>query len=83
MNHFGAKIEHVHWKDHPTEMLEKRGQIHGTGMSIVPLGQGVVDIKGTFEALVKVGFDGYTTLEVAGDDAVLQSRDYLRSLGAE
>ena len=83
VNHFGAKIEHVHWKDHPTEMLDKRGQIHGTGMSIVPLGTGVVDIKGTFEALEKVGFDGYTTLEVAGDDAVLQSYDYLKSLGAE
>lgn len=83
VNHFGTKIEHVHWKDHPPEMLEKRGQIHGTGMSVVPLGSGVVDIKGTFEALVKVGFDGYSTLEVAGDDAVLQSYSYLKSLGAE
>jgi len=83
VNHFGSKIEHVHWKDHGADMLEKRGQIHGTGMSIVPLGTGVVDIKGTFDALVKAGFDGYTTLEVAGDDAVLQSRAYLQSLGAE
>jgi inosose dehydratase len=83
VNHFGTKIEHVHWKDHPTEMLDKRGQIHGTGMSATALGAGVVDIKGTFEALVKAGFDGYTTLEVAGDDAVLQSYDYLKSLGAE
>jgi inosose dehydratase len=83
VNHFGSKIEHVHWKDHGEDMLEKRGQIHGTGMSVVPLGTGVVDIKGTFEALVQAGFDGYTTLEVAGDDAVLQSWDYLKSLGAE
>jgi inosose dehydratase len=83
VNHFGAQIEHVHWKDHGPDMVEQRGQIHGTGMSAVPLGSGVVDIKGTFEALVKVGFDGYTTLEVAGDDAVLQSYDYLKSLGAE
>jgi inosose dehydratase len=83
VNHFGSKIEHVHWKDHPPEMLEQRGHMHGTGMSIAALGTGVVDIKGTFEALVQVGFDGYTTLEVAGDDAVLQSYDYLKSLGAE
>jgi len=83
VQYFGSKIEHVHWKDHGADMLEKRGQIHGTGMSVVPLGTGVVDIKGTFEALVKAGFDGYTTLEVAGDDAVLQSRAYLQSLGAE
>ena len=83
VNHFGSKIEHVHWKDHGADMLAKRGQIHGTGMSIVPLGTGVVDIKATFDALVKAGFDGYTTLEVAGDDAVLQSRAYLQALGAE
>jgi inosose dehydratase len=83
VNHFGSQIEHVHWKDHPREMLEKRGEIHGTGMSAVALGSGVVDIKGTFEALEEAGFDGYTTLEVAGDEAVLQSYDYLKSLGAE
>ena len=83
VNHFGDKIEHVHWKDHPPEMLELRGKIHGTGMSVVPLGSGVVDVKGTFEALVRVGFDGYSTLEVAGDDAVLESYAYLKSLGAE
>ena len=83
VNHFGDKIEHVHWKDHPPEMLEQRGKIHGTGMSIVSLGSGVVDVKGTFEALVKVGFDGYSTLEVAGDAAVLESYAYLKSLGAE
>lgn len=83
VNHFGSMIEHVHWKDHPPEMLEKRGHIHGTGMAVVPLGSGVVDIKSTFEALVKVGFEGYTTLEVAGDDAVLESYAYLKSLGAE
>ena len=34
-------------------------------------------------ALVAAGYDGYTTLEVAGDDAVKQSYAYLKSLGAE
>jgi len=47
------------------------------------LGAGVVDIKGVYNELVKAGFDGYTTLEVAGDEAVLKSYEYLKSLGAE
>ncbi len=52
-------------------------------MAIIPLGAGVVDIKGTFEALQKAGFDGHTTPEVAGDEAVKKSYDYLKSLGAQ
>jgi len=34
-------------------------------------------------ALVAVGYDGYSTLEIAGDDAVLKSYAYLKVLGAE
>jgi inosose dehydratase len=79
----GRKIEHVHWKDWPAEMEANRGKMFGAGMSGIPLGTGVVDIKGVYEALVKAGYDGYTTLEVAGDDAVKQSYAYLKSLGAE
>jgi inosose dehydratase len=73
----------VHWKDHPDEMEAKRGKLFGTGMSGIPLGTGVVDVKGVFNALVAAGYDGYSTLEVAGDAAVLQSYEYLKSLGAE
>jgi inosose dehydratase len=83
VQHFGTKIEHVHWKDMPEEMTVQRGKIFGCGMATIPLGTGVTDIKGTFEALQKTGFDGYTTLEVAGEDAVLKSYEYLKSLGAE
>lgn len=79
----GSKIEHVHWKDLPADMEAQRGTLYGVGMSLIPLGTGLVDIKGAFEALAEVGFDGYTTLEVAGDEAVLQSYEYLKSLGAE
>jgi len=79
----GDKIEHVHWKDWPSEMEASRGEQFGAGMSGIALGTGVVDIKGVFKALVNAGFDGYSTLEVAGDAAVLQSYAYLRSLGAE
>ena len=43
----------------------------------------MVDIKGVYDALVAAGFDGYTTLEIAGDEAVLASYEYLKSLGAE
>jgi inosose dehydratase len=79
----GSKIEHVHWKDWPAEMEANRGKMFGAGMSGIPLGTGVVDIKGIYNALVEVGYDGYTTLEIAGDDAVKQSYAYLKSLGAE
>jgi inosose dehydratase len=52
-------------------------------MAVIPLGSGVVDIKGTFEALTEAGYDGYSTLEVAGEENVKQSYAYLKSLGAE
>jgi inosose dehydratase len=79
---FGDLIEHVHWKDVPEEMESERGQKFGFGMSTIPLGTGLVDIAGTQAALVAAGFDGDTTLEIAGDDAVLASRDYLDALVA-
>ncbi len=79
----GPKIEHVHWKDWPAEMQAQRGKIFGAGMSGTALGAGVVDIKGVYNALVAAGYDGYSTLEIAGDDAVKQSYAYLKALGAE
>jgi inosose dehydratase len=80
---FGSKIEHVHWKDMEAEMEAKRGKQFGCGMALIPLGAGVIDIKGTFAALQAAGFDGFTTLEIAGEENVLASRDYLIELGAE
>ena len=80
---FGDKIEHVHWKDWPSEMQAQRGKIFGAGMAGIPLGTGVVDIKGAYDALKAAGFDGLTTREVAGEDNVKQSYAYLKSLGAE
>ena len=78
----GDRIGHVHWKDLPAEMEPERGTKFGVGMATIALGDGAVDIKGTVEALKAKGFDGYTTLEVAGDEAVQKSYDYLKSLGA-
>lgn len=80
---FGSRIEHVHWKDMPAEMEAERGKRFGCGMALIPLGAGQVDIKGTFEALVAAGFDGHATLEIAGEENVLASRDFLVELGAK
>ena len=52
-------------------------------MAVIPLGTGVVDIRGTYAALREAGFDGHTTLEVAGEESVKASHAFLRSLGAE
>jgi len=79
---FGGLIEHVHWKDVPEEMAAERGTRFGFGMSTIPLGTGLVDIAGTWAALAEIGFDGDTTLEIAGDEAVLASRQYLESLAS-
>ena len=51
-------------------------------MAVIALGQAAVDIEGSFRALEAAGFDGHTTLEIAGDEAVLASRAYLEALGA-
>ena len=77
---FGSKIEHVHWKDMPAEMESRRGKIFGCGMATIALGSGVVGIEAVYNALLEVGFDGHTTLEVAGEDAVLGSRNFLEKL---
>jgi inosose dehydratase len=77
------KIEHVHWKDWPPEMEANRGKQFGAGMSGIPLGAGCVDVAGVYNALVQHGYDGYSTLEIAGDAAVKQSYEFLKSLGAE
>jgi inosose dehydratase len=79
----GSKIEHVHWKDLPKEMEEQRGKLFGCGMSLISLGTGVVGIEEIYKELVKAGYDGYSTLEIAGQDSVLESYKYLKSLGAE
>ena len=79
---FGSKIEHVHWKDLPAEMIQKRGTQFGCGMSLTALGDGVINIEEIFKALVNAGFDGYSTLEIAGAEAVLKSFEFLKKLGA-
>jgi len=75
---FGSRIEHVHWKDMPAELEPERGQRFGCGMATIPLGDGAVGIPSVVEALKAAGFDGDTTLEIAGEDAVRTSAARLR-----
>ncbi len=75
---FGNRIKHVHWKDMGAEWEEKRGTMYGCGMGLIPLGDGVIGIQAIVDALVGIGFDGPTTLEVAGEEAVLTSAQRLR-----
>jgi len=80
---FGKRIKHVHWKDMGEEWVPKRGTLFGCGMSTIPLGDGVIDIRKIVDALLEIGFDGPTTLEVAGPDAVKQSAQRLQEWSAK
>jgi len=60
------------------EMVEKRGTMFGCGMAVIPLGDGVVGIEAIVKELQKVGFDGYTTLEIAGTENVKTSVERLQ-----
>ena len=75
---FGKRIRHVHWKDMPADWQPKRGRLFGCGMATIPLGDGVIGIDAVCKALKKSGFDGPTTLEIAGKDAVQTSAARLK-----
>jgi inosose dehydratase len=75
---FGERIRHVHWKDMPSEWELKRGTMYGCGMAVIPLGDGVVGIEGIVNELKQAGFDGPTTLEIAGAENLKKSADRLR-----
>jgi inosose dehydratase len=75
---FPQRIKHVHWKDLGSEWVPRRGSVFGCGMATIPLGDGEVDIPGIVKALLEVGFDGDTTLEIAGAESVRLSRDRLK-----
>ncbi|MFN2137865.1 MAG: sugar phosphate isomerase/epimerase family protein [Candidatus Promineifilaceae bacterium] len=79
---FKEIIWHVHWKDLPADWEAQRGQIYGCGFGPIALGEGVIDVAGVYDVL-KDGNAEYSTLEVGGDENMLKSYDYLKSLGAE
>lgn len=76
---FGIRIKHVHWKDMGKEWLPQRGRTFGCGMATIPLGDGLVNVSRIVTALLDIGFDGDTTLEVAGRENVLLSIERLRA----
>lgn len=82
ISEFGPRIRHVHWKDMPVEWSSKRGTLYGCGMGLIPLGDGVVGIEAVVKELKACGFDGPTTLEIAGEDAVQRSAERLRKWAA-
>ena len=47
-------------------------------MGLIPLGDGVIDLPAIVAALQDAGFDGATTLEVAGAQNVKLSAERLR-----
>ncbi len=74
---FGPRIKHVHWKDMEAAWESKRGTQYGCGMGMIPLGDGVVGMEALVKQLLDAGFDGPTTLEVAGPDNVKRSAERL------
>jgi inosose dehydratase len=74
---FGTRIKHVHWKDMGGEWLTRRGRLFGCGMSAIALGDGLVGIPAIVTALTRIGFNGETTLEVAGRQNIQKSLERL------
>jgi len=74
----GPRIKHIHWKDMGKEWISKRGSLYGCGMATIPLGDGVIDIPEIVKRLGEQKFDGPTTLEIAGAEAVRTSMARLR-----
>ena len=74
----GDRIKHVHWKDMGSEWEDKRGSLYGCGMATIALGDGVIDLPAIVKSLQGIGFEGATTLEVAGPDNVKRSVERLK-----
>lgn len=77
VDRFGKRIRHVHWKDLGAAWEPKRGTMFGCGMGDIALGDGVIGIRAVVDALLEAGFEGPTTLEVFGADAVKLSAERL------
>jgi len=83
VHRFGNRVKHVHWKDMEAEWEPKRGTLFGRGMATIALGDGVIDLPAIVRSLKEAGFEGATTLEVAGADTVRTSAERLRQWAAE
>ena len=79
---FGPRIKHVHWKDMGPEWEPKRGTLFGCGMGTIPIGDGVIGVEAIVKSLLEIGYDGPTTLEVAGVENVKKSVQRLEAWSA-
>jgi inosose dehydratase len=64
------------------EWEPQRGTIFGCGMTTTPLGDGRVGIPQVVESLLDHGFDGPTTMEIAGGDNLKTSAKRLHEWAA-
>ena len=60
------------------EWEPKRGTMYGCGMATIALGEGVIGIRKIVDELREIGFDGPTTLEIAGEENLKRSAERLR-----
>jgi len=60
----------------------KRSTLYGCGMATIALGDGVIDLPAIVGVLQDAGFDGPTTLEIAGPDNVKKSVERLKKWSA-
>ena len=83
---FAWDIYHVHVKDvlvsHNEIAADKvRRSIGGAYICGAELGEGSVDLKGCFEALREVGYDGAVSFEFGGSDELIrQKQDYVTQI---
>ena len=62
-------------------MEEQRGKIYGAAMAPVALGTGILELPAIYSILKDTV--EHSNLEVAGADALKESYEYLKKLGAE
>ncbi|MGC6505514.1 MAG: sugar phosphate isomerase/epimerase family protein [Coraliomargaritaceae bacterium] len=79
IDRFADRIKHVHWKDLDADWKSKRGSQYGCGMGLIALGDGVIGLSEIAAELKQRGFNGPTTLEVFGEDAVKLSAERLQA----
>ena len=80
---FRDRIRHVHWKDLGEDWEDRRGEMYGCGMSPIPLGEGVIDVATVAETVRDAPDLEYTTLEIAGDENLRASHEFLKAHGAD
>lgn len=73
-----GRVIHVHLKDIPASQLPLRGKVTGTRVGVAA-GDGVVDVVGVVQALVRAGFAGVLSVECDTWDQAARSRLFLEN----